>query len=171
MATQRLYDFLKDVLYNKVSRIEIHNYLEDITKEYDPLKIKILEEDIEEFVFRFTNNSPKYRGDNSIFENLIYLQSILDSHLNKSDFDDDPSDDGEEKEDKLDSLQVKETEQFAENSSCVEKIVLLKELGVLHYLKNKNDISNNKIALIISSITKEKIGTIQPILNPIIKLD
>jgi hypothetical protein len=44
----------------------------------------------------------------------------------------------------------------------------LQKLGVIDFLTNKNHVSINGLATVLSAITGEKAGTIQPMLNPMI---
>ncbi|ENA1806451.1 hypothetical protein ABF226_000862 [Flavobacterium psychrophilum] len=56
------------------------------------------------------------------------------------------------------------------DSSATEKIIYLQKLGVIDFLRNKQPFlsSINRLATVLSAITGEKTGTIQPMLNPII---
>jgi hypothetical protein len=55
------------------------------------------------------------------------------------------------------------------DSSCVEKIIFLHQVGILDYLKTISpfNLSTNKLAEYLSAITGEKVTTLQSNLNPI----
>jgi hypothetical protein len=59
------------------------------------------------------------------------------------------------------------------NSSDVQKIIYLQELGIIDFLRNKSKvgISNSGLASILSGITGIKQGTLKPSLNRIDKKD
>jgi hypothetical protein len=54
------------------------------------------------------------------------------------------------------------------DTTATEKIIYLQKLGVIDFLTNKNHVSINGLATVLSAITGEKAGTIQPMLNPMI---
>lgn len=57
------------------------------------------------------------------------------------------------------------------NTGANEKVIALKELGIIEFLQNNNPIcqtSTNKLAEVLSLLTGEKAKTIQSYLNPII---
>jgi len=57
------------------------------------------------------------------------------------------------------------------DTKATEKIIYLQKLGVIDFLRNKNHVSINGLATILSAITGEKKGTLQPMLNPMISKD
>ncbi|TDW51582.1 hypothetical protein EV144_101258 [Flavobacterium sp. 270] len=59
------------------------------------------------------------------------------------------------------------------NTSVVQKIIYLNELGIIDFLKRKPEFiaSTNLMATILSSITGEKASTLQPSLNRLISND
>lgn len=59
------------------------------------------------------------------------------------------------------------------NTSAVEKIIYLNELGIIDFLKTKQEFtgSTNLMATFLSAITGEKQGTLQTSLNRLIKKD
>ena len=72
---------------------------------------------------------------------------------------------------KLETLNPTGTEILIDysNSSCVEKIIFLHQVGVLDYLRKLSpfNLSTNKLAEYLSSITGEKAITLQSNINPI----
>jgi hypothetical protein len=54
------------------------------------------------------------------------------------------------------------------DTTATEKIIYLQKLGVIDFLTNKNNVSINGLATVLSAITGAKIETLQPMLNPII---
>ncbi|AIJ36654.1 hypothetical protein FPG101_00865 [Flavobacterium psychrophilum FPG101] len=54
------------------------------------------------------------------------------------------------------------------NTSAVEKIIYLNELGIIDFLRTKPEFmgSTNLMATVLSAITGENLNTLQPILNP-----
>ncbi|SEA96569.1 hypothetical protein SAMN05443667_113106 [Flavobacterium gillisiae] len=57
------------------------------------------------------------------------------------------------------------------DSTATEKIIYLQKLGVIDFLRKKNNISINGLASALSAITGEKATTIQSAINPIISKD
>ena len=62
---------------------------------------------------------------------------------------------------------------LSENSSAVEKIIYLNELGIIDFLRNKTEFmsSTNLMATFLSAITSEKASTLQTSLNRLINND
>lgn len=54
------------------------------------------------------------------------------------------------------------------DTTATEKIIYLQKLGVIDFLRDKNNVSINGLATVLSAITGAKIETLQPMLNPII---
>lgn len=56
------------------------------------------------------------------------------------------------------------------NSTAVEKIIYLNELGIIDFLRAKPEfaLSTNLMATVLSAISGENLKTLQPILNPLI---
>ena len=55
-------------------------------------------------------------------------------------------------------------------ATATEKIIYLHKLGVIEFLRTKQPFSTsvNSLAIILSSLTGEKSGTIQPMINPML---
>ncbi len=69
----------------------------------------------------------------------------------------------------IDQSQQSETEAIdLSDTKAIEKIIYLHKLGVIDFLMKKNNVSINGLAMVLSAITGAKLGTIQPMLNPII---
>lgn len=57
------------------------------------------------------------------------------------------------------------------DTTATEKIIYLHKLGVIDFLTNKNNISINGLATVLSALTGEKPETVQSMLNPIISIN
>jgi len=71
------------------------------------------------------------------------------------------------------ALSISEPLDLSENSSAVEKIIYLNELGIIDFLRNKTEFmsSTNLMATFLSAITSEKASTLQTSLNRLINND
>ena len=68
---------------------------------------------------------------------------------------------------------ISEPLDLSENSSAVEKIIYLNELGIIDFLRSKPEFisSTNLMATFLSAITSEKASTLQTSLNRLINND
>ena len=57
---------------------------------------------------------------------------------------------------------------YLSDTTATEKIIYLQKLGVIDFLRDKNNVSINGLATVLSATTGAKIETLQPMLNPII---
>lgn len=57
------------------------------------------------------------------------------------------------------------------NTTSTEKIIYLHKLGIIEFLRTKNNVSTNGLATVLSAITGVKAGTINPAILRIIKKD
>ncbi|WP_396141488.1 hypothetical protein [Flavobacterium sp.] len=73
----------------------------------------------------------------------------------------------------LEPASISEPLDLSENSTAVEKIIYLYELGIIDFLKSKTEFisSTNLMATFLSAITSEKASTLQTSLNRLINND
>ncbi len=196
MIKQTLFEFIDSLCHGKLSLLDSYNYLEEVTSNFEELKTDLLLRDL----LVVYNTFRKEAGLDPLkqFDDLYYIENVdskssiivrndpVLERLNTLASDlkyqkqlrfkaDDEKMWGDQESDNMIKVEIEE-EEIEEspidfkNLSGNEKLIYIKEIGFIDYLKCKksSSYSNRKIAQIIGPIIGEKISTIQPVLNSII---
>ena len=192
MTEIKLRDFLNGYINGQFGKIEIKNYIEKITDNFQEDKVRLLKEDIEDFHNELLiDDSDLYPPDNyngDMPRSIVYFQneekrkqlkslkllsakSILPVIQRKL-----KTLDKEEEAETLDKKNyllsetiVEEEDYLIPETKCLEKIIYVVETGILEFLREKNSSNSNlKMAKILAPILTEKVSTIQSIINAVL---
>jgi hypothetical protein len=194
MITQTTIEFLDAVKNDEVLSLDKNNFIQKATDNFDSDKMNLLANDVGHYLLKFKEQISKeqliaYRPDqdknNGFQPTKITLTSTDDYYastikririlgasikarvllkaLNAPD---------NLIEEKTPTKSIEEPEPLIDlsKSKCTEKIIYLKEMGVLDFLIKKEPFNKSirKLAKALVPILGERYDTIQPILNPVI---
>lgn len=181
------FKFFEAVRQGEVSRLEIYNYLRSTTNDYHEESINLLLRDILEYYNNCREEldlEPLNYYETSIrldkFDNLRNLNPIGDPGLdrlleikNQLEFEgiNKLLDEEEAKyEMEVQNQQIDESDIDVHRLSGPDRLIYLKEIGFLDYLKNLKipSLSNRKIAGLVAPLLGQKFNTAQPAVNSVL---
>lgn len=167
---KELQDLIKEHIFNK--SIEVYNASSEESAIWDYCSFNIYERNYQETLNSFINDNNKEHINEKIFiESEIYKYSKLLENFDKKNYFPGLKLPLEkkiaflrEKQKPLISIELTDYS----DTNAKEKIIFLKELGILNFLWEKHpNLSNYKIAQVLSAITGINPTTIQSYTNPI----
>lgn len=183
-------EFFEAIENDELSSLEQHNFVQKLTDNFDDYKVELLSKDLKKLftqylkqlcedleIHYFEDEKRTLRELHSYSEEVyknafrLTLLPIKVKTFKKLKEKSDSSTGVPEESNESNKEDQGLPEVDLSGSPATEKLIYLKELGVLDFLLSKDPYNKSvrKLALTLVPILGEKYGTIQPIVNPMVK--